>query len=147
MINIDWLLAEGKTFVNFVYILKNASSDKIYQTELLDTLLQEFWEANFDKIFYRVLVPWACYSLGCLYFYMVILQDGYDESDYEWDAVYKWVLSGTIIIFLSYQIYIEVIQSVGISGISVKDYFGNLSNYIDLYTYGVSAWLIAVQLT
>ena len=30
MINIDWLLAEGKTFVNFVYILKNASSDKIY---------------------------------------------------------------------------------------------------------------------
>ena len=102
MINIDWLLADGKTFVNFVYILKNASSDKIYQTTLLDTLLQEFWDANFDKIFYRVLVPWSCYSLCCLYFYMVILQDGYDESDYEGDKYYKWVLSGTIIVFLTY---------------------------------------------
>ena len=61
-----------------------------------------------------------------------------------WDAVYKWVLSGTILVFLSYQIYIEVIQSVGISGISIKDYFGNTSNYLDLYTYGVSAWLITV---
>ena len=93
-----------------------------------------------------MLVPWAAYSLGCLYFYMVILQDGYDESDYEWDAVYKWVLSATIIIFLSYQIYIEVIQSVGISGITISDYLFNLSNIIDLYTYFVSAWLIVVQL-
>ena len=39
MLNIDWLLADRQTFVNFVFILKNASSDKIYQTELLDTLL------------------------------------------------------------------------------------------------------------
>ena len=44
MLNIDWLLADKENFVNFVYILKNSSSDKIYQTELLDTLLNEFWE-------------------------------------------------------------------------------------------------------
>lgn len=73
MINIDWLLADDLTFVNFVYILKNASSEKIYQTELIDVLLQEFWDANFDKIFYNMLLPWASYSLCCLYFYMVIL--------------------------------------------------------------------------
>lgn len=39
MLNIDWLLADRQNFVNFVYKLKDASSDKIYETELLDTLL------------------------------------------------------------------------------------------------------------
>ena len=89
-------------------------------------------------------MPWGCYSLCCLYFYMVILQDGYNESEFFEDKLYEWVLSATIICFLVYQIYIEVVQSVGVS---LKDYLGIYSNYIDLYNYAISVFLIVVQLT
>ena len=73
MVNIDWLLANRRGFVNFVRILKGQKSEKIYQTELLEILLEEFWDANFDKILWRILVPWACYMLCTMYFYMTIL--------------------------------------------------------------------------
>ena len=48
MLNIDWLLADENNFVNFVYILVKNKSEKIYQTELVDVLLEEFWDDNFD---------------------------------------------------------------------------------------------------
>lgn len=60
------------------------------------------------------------------------------------DIIYKWVLSVSILCFLAYLIYIEIIQSVGIP---FKDYLTTTSNYADLYTYIVSAWLIIVNLT
>ena len=74
---------------------------------------------------------------------MVILQNGYDDSEETSDKIYKWVLAGTIVLFLLYQIYIEVIQSIGIT---FKDYFQQPSNFIDVYTFGASALLIIVQL-
>lgn len=60
------------------------------------------------------------------------------------DMIYKWVLSGSILLILAYLIYIEIIQSVGIP---FKEYLMTTSNFFDMYTYIVSAWLIIVNLT
>ena len=73
MLNISWLTADGMTFVDFVKKLKNTSSDKIYQTDLLEILLNEFWQENFDTILFYLLVPWAVYMLCMTYYYMTIL--------------------------------------------------------------------------
>mmetsp|Transcript_24220 Transcript_24220/g.32474 ORF Transcript_24220/g.32474 Transcript_24220/m.32474 type:complete len:122 (-) Transcript_24220:131-496(-) len=111
MLNIDWLTADGNTFVDFVKILRKSSSDKIYQTDLLDVLLNEFWQENFDKILYGLLVPWFVYMLTMTYYYMTILQDGYHESATEEEKIYSYVLGGTLALTLLYQIGVEVMQS------------------------------------
>ena len=80
LLNIDWLLADKNNFVNFVYILVKNKSEKIYQTELVDVLLEEFWDDNFESILTRCMVPWACYALCCMYFYMTVLQDDFIED-------------------------------------------------------------------
>ena len=46
-LNLDWLLSDKKNFVNFVNILQTTSSEQIYDTELIGTLLDEFWEENY----------------------------------------------------------------------------------------------------
>ena len=63
MLNIDWLLTDNCNFVDFVRIIKDSSSEQIYQTELLNTLLEEFWEEYFEEIFFRVFMPWGMYLL------------------------------------------------------------------------------------
>ena len=63
MLNIDWLLTDNCNFVDFVRIIKDSSSEQIYQTALLNTLLEEFWEEYFGEIFFRILMPWAMYLL------------------------------------------------------------------------------------
>lgn len=142
--NIDWLLADKQSFVNFVYILKQQKSEKIYQTELLDILLDEFWEDNFNKIFWKILIPWACWMLCTMYFYMTVLQDGYgrQEDNFE-DKLYEYILSGFVVIFLVWQIYIECIQS---TGVPVLEYFTNVGNIIDLYCFLASLWIVVVSL-
>ena len=73
MLNLDWLLSDKKNFVNFVNILGEASSDQIYTTELISTLLAEFWEENYAKILWRCLIPWAGYGLCTLIYFSIAL--------------------------------------------------------------------------
>ena len=109
LLNIDWLLADKNNFVNFVSILVKNKNDKIYQTELVNTLLEEFWDANFFAILTRCMLPWVCYALCCMYFFMTVLQDGFVGSDEMEDMLYEYVLSALVYITLFYQVYIEII--------------------------------------
>ena len=54
-------------------------------------------------------VPWAIYSLSCIYFYMVILSDGFHETDSEVEKVSEYIVSLIICITLLYMLYIEMI--------------------------------------
>ena len=43
-----------------------------------------------------------------MYFYMTILQEGYAmQEDNFWDKLYEYVLSGSVILSLAWQLYIE----------------------------------------
>ena len=44
MLNLDWLLSNCESFVDFVGNLQTNKSEQIYDTELISTLLDEFWE-------------------------------------------------------------------------------------------------------
>ena len=74
MLNLDWLLKDRKNFVNFVNILGSSSSDQIYTTELISTLLAEFWEENYRKILWKCLVPWMGYGICTLTFFATALK-------------------------------------------------------------------------
>ena len=47
-----------------------------------------------------------------------------------------------MIISLVYQLYIEGVQS---AGIPFFEYFSGLSNWIDIYCFGVSLWIVVVS--
>ena len=143
LLNIDWLLAEKNNFVNFVSILVKNKNDKIYQTELVNTLLEEFWDANFYEILGRCMLPWVCYALCCMYFFMTVLQDGFVGHTETEDMLYEYVLSALVYVTLFYQVYIEIIQS---KGTPFLDYVRNYSNWIDFYTFFVSAYIVTVSL-
>lgn len=140
MLNIDWMLADGKNFVNFVRVLKTSNSEQIYQVEVINVLLNEFWEENFLKIFWKVLVPWAIFMLCSTWYFMTILVDGYSEGADGEDEVYKYCLSGTILVTLVYQIWIELVESWGDP---LLKYFGTFTNWIDIFqVVGTSLILI-----
>lgn len=73
MLPLGWLLSDHNTFVNFVGILGGASNNQIYDTELIGTLLGEFWNENYKKILYRALIPWVCYAISVLYYFSYAL--------------------------------------------------------------------------
>ena len=79
MLNLSWLLNNRKNFVNFVTILGETSSNQIYETELISTLLSEFWEENYTKILTRCLLPWLAYGL-CLLAFLTMALTEHDEG-------------------------------------------------------------------
>lgn len=63
MLDLSWLLKGGKNFVNFTSQLGCSSSEMIYETEFILTLVNEFWWDNYYKILYRCLIPWFIYAM------------------------------------------------------------------------------------
>lgn len=81
--------------------------------------------------------------LCSMYFYMTILQEGYaTQEDNFWDKLYEYILSGSVILSLTWQLYIEGIQSVGIP---FWEYFTSVYNLIDIYCFGSSLWIVVVS--
>ena len=109
MLNIDWMLADLKNFVDFVRVLKSSTSEQVYQLGIINVLLNEFWDENFKKIFWRVLIPWAIFMLCCTWYFMTILVDGYQDEASLDEMIYKYLLTATIFILVIYQIYFEFI--------------------------------------
>jgi len=141
MLNIDWMLADLTNFVDFVRVLKTSSSEQVYQLEIITVLLNEFWEENFKKIFWKVLMPWAVFMLCCTWYFMTILVDGYqDDPDLE-ESIYQYVLTATIFLLLIYQIWIEYIETQG----TLLKYFSVPSNYADIFTFSSTAMIIIIQ--
>jgi len=74
MLDLSWLLSDHKNFVNLVNILGKANNNQIFETELIGTLLGEFWDENYRKILYRCLVPWICYAFLVIYYFAYALK-------------------------------------------------------------------------
>ena len=68
VINIDWLLKDGKNFLHFSCLLNESNNKRIFQTDFLQQLVQEFWYQHFDKILHRIFLPWILYMICALYF-------------------------------------------------------------------------------
>ena len=106
LLDLTWLLANCKNFVNFVNILGDSSSEQIYTTELISTLLDEFWEENYKKILWKCLVPWVVYAGCTLSFFASALSNDYNRT---WTVF----LGCSSLVLLSYQVLIEIRQNKG----------------------------------
>lgn len=70
LLDLSWLLSDRKNFIHFVSTLESASNDQIYNTELISTLLDNFWEENYEKILWKCLIPWVIYAFTTMWFFV-----------------------------------------------------------------------------
>lgn len=124
LLNLSWLLADRKNFINFVGTLDDAQNDQIFTTELINTLLDNFWEENFDKILMKCLLPWVAYAFCVMWFFVQSLHE--DHNDF-----FTRVLGLLCLVGLVYQISIEYRQNAGLDG--AMEYFTSTINLIDLF--------------
>ena len=57
------MLKDRKNFIHFVGTLGKADNDSIYSTQLISTLLEQFWEESYNNILYYCLLPWFGYAM------------------------------------------------------------------------------------
>ena len=139
LIDLSWLLADRKTFVHLTTALENASNDQIYTTELIKTLLVEFWEENFRKILRRCLLPWLAYAVCTMMFFVQALKGEREDSNRIWISI----LGILVLVGLGYQIFIEVRQS---KNDTLLSYFTNVVNLMDVFQYLSTAWIVVINL-
>ena len=112
--------------MHFTTVLDLASNDQIYTTELLKTLLVEFWEENFSKILKRCLLPWLGYALCTMGFFVQALRGEREDSNRAWITI----LGIITLVGLGYQVFIEVRQSKNESFLT---YISNVVNLMDMF--------------
>ena len=139
LLDLSWLLADRKTFVHFTTVLGNASNDQIYTTELLKTLLVEFWEENYQKILRRCLLPWIGYAICTQFFFVQSLRGETDDMSQIW----IFILGLAVLIGLFYQISIEWRQS---KNESLLEYLTKIVNLMDIFQYLSTLWIVTIQM-
>ena len=88
---------------------------------MIDTLLETFWQENYEKIVKRCLLPWLAYAILTLAFFSQALHVD--------NAVWLTVILGLLALAgLGFQVYIEISQQS-----DAAQYFTNLQNYVDMF--------------
>ena len=87
------------------------------------------------------MIPWVIYSALSLAYFAQTLDEDFEQA--ERAEVMRWhVLGGLILILVVYLSYIELKQGYN-DGI---DYFKSWYNYVDLFQYIGTAWVVITNL-
>ena len=70
ILDIGWLYADKKAFLDFVDILKEVRDKNVFMTDLTKVLLDIFWNENKWRIFWKIFLPYVLYLFFTIY-YMV----------------------------------------------------------------------------
>ena len=73
IMDILWLVRGGNDFLDFVPILETCKLDKLYQTEFMRSLTNEFWTKYQRYILFGPLIIWFMYSIACLIYFAEVL--------------------------------------------------------------------------
>lgn len=145
MLPLNWLLSERKNFVDFVGILGDASSNQIYDTELISTLLDEFWNENYMKILTRALLPWLAYAVSVLFFFSYSLRADHQNDVANGGVIaIEYGVGVTALVLLGYQLQIEGRQLLSMP--DKLDYFTTPINLVDLYQFSSAIFIIATNM-
>ena len=104
MFNTDWLLRDKRNFMEFSHYLSEIKNERVYQTEIMKVLLNEFYGQYFDKIWWRCFLPWVVYGVFSCYFFATVLTDDFLENKNTEDIMYVYLVGLTVIICLISQI-------------------------------------------
>ena len=72
-LDLGWLFADEKIFLDFIDILKNSNRDDIYMTNFVKTLLDVFWTEHKLAIIMQIFVPYVIYLASTLYYMINVI--------------------------------------------------------------------------
>jgi len=107
MIDISWLLASKKSFVDFAKTLHDLNVKNLYESESIKALTKEFWQENFNKIVGQAFFPSALYMLLSMFFLMYTLQQNFWEDAEGWESIIAVTNVIVMIILILIQLYQE----------------------------------------
>ena len=123
-------------------ILEKFERDNLFQTDFMKSLTNEYWMVYLKKIILRTLIPWVIYSALSLVYFAHTLSEDFESAD---EAVpVKWQLVGVILLILI--IYLLFIEAKQVKK-DKKGYLLSLYNYIDLFQYLGTTWVILNNMT
>ena len=134
--NADWLLHGGVSLIDFSYKLFGSSSERIFETEFMQVLVQGFWKKEVLWIKGFCFVPWVIYMLSTMLLFSLVLNDRYDDRRTELYYALKYLASSVTFILLVFQFYMKFQQMKArgsISTKSLKDFFKNIINVLDIF--------------
>ena len=95
--DIQWILRDGKGFLDFVPILEEFERDNLFQSDFMQALAHEYWMGYLKKILVRAFIPWVIYSGLSLMYFSHTLRQGFEvEADRKEEL--KWHVIGAIIL-------------------------------------------------
>ena len=102
MLDLGWLFADEKNFLDFIDILQNSKNNDIYMTNFVKTILDVFWTEHKMAIIKQIFVPYLIYLASSLY-YMIHVICVSEEAREGWETY----LGAVVLFFLIYQLRIE----------------------------------------
>ena len=130
MYTVDWAVRNRRNFLEFSRILKECKNPRIYQTDFIHALVDEFWEKNQSKLKFRFFTPWLSYMICAFFFFESIGADGlWNENDQVEDQVYKATLTAITLCLFIYQI---IVESQQFASVQFSEYTGGGWNWINV---------------
>ena len=103
MIDISWLFTNQKTFLEFAQSLACSGRNDLYMTDFVKIMLDVYWTDNKKHIFWKIFVPYCIYLILALFYWIQVICKEHEHP-------LKFVIAPVLLVFIIYQIYVEVMQ-------------------------------------
>ena len=108
MYAVDWVSRNRKNFLEFSRVLKECKNPRIYQTDFIHALVDEFWKTNQDKLKQKFFYPWLTYMVCSFYYFESVASDGLLDDNDQWnDRLFKASITTLTLSLFIYQLLIE----------------------------------------
>ena len=139
MFSVDWIIRNRQNFLEFSRILRECKNPRIYQTDFIHALVDEFWRENQENLQLKFFAPWLSYMICTFYLFSTVAFEGiYNENDDTEDKIYKYSLTGLTLLLYSYQLVVEVQQ---FASLEVAEYIQDSWNWINISHFVTAAYV------
>lgn len=139
MLRIDWLFRRDPGFKQTVQTLANTPDESLFSSELVITLVENFWEEYYYSIVWLVLIPFVIYFLTTMVYFSTYLIDEVNmHHDKDEHTNLEYVLRIILIIMMIYFAAYEILQ-LFTKGLR---YFIEFWNLFDCASFGLNTVLM-----
>ena len=81
MLHLNWLFSGHLAFPDIVRVLIKSNNNAVFESELVSNLLTEFWDENFKKLFWYLVMPFTVYLIFALAFLLTALDPEQEHEE------------------------------------------------------------------
>ena len=146
MLKIDWMFhkghdGKGRNFGDMVRALARAPHESLFSTELVITLVENFWDEYSSKIKTLCLIPFMIYFAACAFYFSYYLNDdqNLELRTFTGEYIGELLTYFTVIVGTFYFLIYEIIQLI-MSGF--VEYILDFYNIFDVGSILLNGYII-----